>query len=118
MLDPDGTFGRIEEVYERRRGDTVAFAREASVLVGGAGLTPREMGLAYARIRELAQTLPVKLASSEEVSRATALCSQTAQRLRACTEYNELIRTWPGPIAHEVRQLVRTLERKGRDAPA
>jgi hypothetical protein len=117
-LDLDGMFRKIDEIYERRRDDTVAFMLEASVFVGGAGLGPSDTEQALTRIRELAQALPVKLARSEEVSRATAVCRQTAQRLIACAGYNELISTWPAPIAHEVRQLVRVLEGQGREAPS
>jgi hypothetical protein len=117
-LDLGGVLRKIEKAYEKRRDDAVAFEREAPVLVDYEELSVDDRERALARIQELRQTLPVKPPSSEEALRATARCRKTAQRLRACTGYDELIDTWPAPIAHEVRELVRVLEGNGREAPS
>lgn len=114
-------FRDIAKTFEINRDDSEAFDRAAHAMLGKALLAglPLEAGKrADMRIRELAQTIPVKLISSKEVSEATDICRQTAQRLKAGPGFAELIRTWPAPIAHEIRELVRILDGDGSNAPS
>jgi hypothetical protein len=71
--------------------------------------------------RELAQQLPVRLVSSDEVGEAQRRCAAILDDLKkdACwSAFETVMRSWPSVIAHEVDRLVADLEGRPADPSA
>ena len=118
-MSPEQALEHIQRLYKQRHAfGRDSFEQAAGVILDLGNFDTQQTEKIRQRIAALAQTLPIVLTTSQDVSEAQRLCRQAADRLRGAAGYAELIQDWPAPIAHEVWQLTALLAGDGREAPA